>query len=163
MGDITTVKKIIESFFPGISMTLDLAQTESGSSWLDINIEDKLIVIEYRPSSGYGLHLQQDRSFGTKPDETYKNVQTLIRRIAELLPEDDLTVSSYSSDELAAWPDEKLKTNIKAAEAEYECHIGSNSHSEYESSVFLAGLLREESRRTEINPPPASDNEKTQP
>lgn len=57
-----------------------------------------------------------------------------------------LIVSSYHQSELPEWSDEKLQANIKAAEEQVEAGCGDDSI-EYESEVFLAGLLQESERR----------------
>ena len=81
MNTLEEIKKRIIKQVPGASISLDPSETETGSSWLNIESGNNILVIEHRPSSGFGLYSSVDNSYGSRPYEVYSNIEPLLNRI----------------------------------------------------------------------------------
>lgn len=81
------IQKAISNLVPGASISLDSADTPTGSSWLDITFGGQQLTIECKPSFGFGLYSSNDNSFGSGPNEIYRNIDSLLIRISMLLIE----------------------------------------------------------------------------
>ncbi len=72
---------------PHLVYEFDPAETESGSSWLDVRFENQLVNIEWKPDKGFGLYTKAEVSYGTGPDEVYRSKEALSKRILMLFVE----------------------------------------------------------------------------
>lgn len=69
-----------------VKKNFEKSLTEDGTSWLDIFLNnDQRLAIEWNPRLGYGLYINPDNSFGSGPDEVYRNLDILDRRIKMIL------------------------------------------------------------------------------
>ncbi len=83
MNKLSQLKQALETGFPDVECLLDLAESETGASWLNLAAHD--IAIEYRPARGFGLFLSAETGYGGRPDELYTDVTLLQRRLEQLL------------------------------------------------------------------------------
>ena len=81
MNELEIVKENLLKRIPQIDCDYDPGETESGSSWLDLKYEGQFINIEWNPSKGFGLYLDDDDSYGSGPNEVYRNKDKLYKRI----------------------------------------------------------------------------------
>ena len=84
----------LQTRFPGFEFVLDAAETATGSSW--INIKNQTIAMEYRPGTGFGLFLSDDDSYGSRPDEIYRDGELLMKRLGQLLFEQETPASQLT-------------------------------------------------------------------
>ena len=92
MNTLEIIQEKISILLPGVSILLDLPATPNGSSWLDIKSDNQVLTIEYKPSLGYGLYSSTNNSFGSGPDEVYRNVDSLLKRIEMLFIEHKINI-----------------------------------------------------------------------
>jgi len=83
MNELEYVKEKLIKKFPKISLEYDPAETEKGSSWLDIKTNKQLITIEWKPQEGFGLYLDRNEGYGLGPTEIYRNKAVLFTRIVK--------------------------------------------------------------------------------
>lgn len=81
------VKNAICGLIPGVSVLLDKAEVSTGSSWLDVGFKGQQLIIECKPSMGFGIYSSSDESFGARPDEVYRSIESLLKRVAMILTE----------------------------------------------------------------------------
>ncbi len=81
------IKNAVSELIPGASILIDKADLPTGSSWLDIELDNQKLTIECKPSMGFGLYSSNDDSFGTRPDEIYRSVDSLLKRVVMILNE----------------------------------------------------------------------------
>ncbi|WP_338847005.1 helix-turn-helix domain-containing protein [Massilia sp. W12] len=83
MNKLLELMQTLEKQFPGVEFILDQAESDAGSSW--INIVGQSLAIEYRPAFGFGVFLSEEDGYGSRPDEIYTDVEFLLRRLGQLL------------------------------------------------------------------------------
>jgi len=71
--------------FPDLKCEIDRAETESGSSWVDIISDETRLTIEYRPHMGFGLYKETSSNFGEGPSEVFRNRDFAIKRIEAII------------------------------------------------------------------------------
>lgn len=82
MNELEAVKNKLLSHLPHIQYEYDPSELEGGSSWLDLNLDDQTINIEWKPSSGFGLYVNEDReSYGSGPTEIYRDSEIMFKRL----------------------------------------------------------------------------------
>lgn len=81
------IESAVYKLVPGASILIDKAEVPTGSSWLNIELDDQKLTIECKPSMGFGLYSSSDDSFGTRPDEIYRSVDSLLKRVVMILNE----------------------------------------------------------------------------
>lgn len=69
----------------GYKVLVDKAEDEMQSTWLDVGP----LCIQVHPTNGYGLYLDGNTAFRSRPDEFYQydQVDDLLQRMRPLLPE----------------------------------------------------------------------------
>ncbi|MFV2005088.1 MAG: helix-turn-helix domain-containing protein [Gammaproteobacteria bacterium] len=87
MNELEAVKNDLLKRIPQLDCDYDPGETESGSSWLDLRFENQFINIEWNPGKGFGLHLEDVDSYGSGPNEIYRNKDKLYKRIYMLFLE----------------------------------------------------------------------------
>lgn len=85
MNELETLKDDLLNKIPQIDYDYDPSETESGSSWLDLRYENQFINIEWNPSKGFGLYIDEEDSYGSGPNEIYRSKEKLSKRIDMLL------------------------------------------------------------------------------
>ena len=95
------IQKAVSNLIPGASISLDSSETPTGSSWLDIEYDSQQLTIECKPSLGFGLYSSNDNSFGSGPNEIYRNVDSLLIRISMILVENRQNINLKELRELS--------------------------------------------------------------
>ena len=70
---------------PGVAVTVDFPEHPDGVTWIDVSKQGFEVTIEHRPNQGFGLHLEDSDFFGGGATEVYREVNTCIYRIQQLL------------------------------------------------------------------------------
>lgn len=86
-SNLESIKNRLIEKFPDIEMDYDPSQTDTGSSWLDIESENEHYTVEWKPNSGFGLYTNNLNSYGSRPTEIYRNEDVLFKRLLMLLLE----------------------------------------------------------------------------
>jgi hypothetical protein len=108
MNTLEVIKEKISMIVPNASISLDSSETFTGSSWLDIKSDNQSLTIEYKPSLGFGLYASVDNSFDLGPDEIYRNVDSLLKRISMLLIEHKINIKLKEVRELLGKTQEEI-------------------------------------------------------
>lgn len=108
MNTLEIIKEKISMLVPDASISLDPSETSTGSSWLDIESDNQILVIECKPSSGFGLYSSADNSYGSGPDEVYRNEESLLKRISMLLIEHKINIKLKEVRELLGKTQEEI-------------------------------------------------------
>ena len=90
MNELEAIRDGLLRKLPTIDYDYDPAETESGSSWLDLHFEEQYLNIEWKPNKGFGLYFQDQNSYGTGPEEIYRSKDKLLKRIYMLFLEHKL-------------------------------------------------------------------------
>jgi transcriptional regulator with XRE-family HTH domain len=69
----------------GAEPDVDHPDTLDGVTWIDAQLGQTNVTIEHRPQRGYGLYIGDDTSFGSGPNEIYRDVKTLVKRLSVIL------------------------------------------------------------------------------
>lgn len=89
MNKIELLRNELIERLPAAVTTLDSPTTSTGSHWLDAQLDGKSVVIEWRPSRGFGISSSplegDDYGYGEGPDEVYDNEHEAIVRIIQVL------------------------------------------------------------------------------
>lgn len=85
MNDLSLFVQQLQEKFPGLKYDIDLAETEPGSSFLDIFSEGVYLAIEYRPGYGFGIHKDEHSGYGEGPGEVYRNQEMALKRVESIL------------------------------------------------------------------------------
>jgi DNA-binding XRE family transcriptional regulator len=110
MKALEKIQNDINAVLPNLEMSYDPAETDSGSSWLDIETGEQHLTIEYKPDQGFGLYTGNNDSFGSGPNEVYRKETALLKRIAMLLLEQRLPITMKEIRELAGKTQKDLST-----------------------------------------------------
>jgi len=108
MNTSEAIKEKISILVPDASISLDPSETPTGSSWLDIESDNYTLAIECKPSLGFGLYSSDDDSFGAGPDEVYRNIDSLLKRISMLLIEHKINIKLKEIRELLGKTQEEI-------------------------------------------------------
>lgn len=65
---IQTFIEVLEAHIPDIEYSLDESDSETGTDFIDLKLDDIEIVVEFDPQKGFGMHNQEEPVFGEKPD-----------------------------------------------------------------------------------------------
>lgn len=97
MNKIELLRNELIKRLPGAVTTLESPIVSTGSHWLDAQFDGNSVVIEWRPSRGFGLSstpLQgEDYGLGEGPDEVYDNEEEAIERLLQLLRDGERTLA----------------------------------------------------------------------
>ncbi len=71
---------------PDASISIDAPADLSRGAWtLDVTSTKNVIVVQYRPTHGFGVSTTDDVGYGEGPDEVYGEAEAAARRSADLL------------------------------------------------------------------------------
>ena len=70
---------------PKATITIDDAETATGSSFVDVSLRGRNIAIELRPNRGFGVTSTESAVFGEGPHETYASEAEVIERVTDLV------------------------------------------------------------------------------
>lgn len=85
MNALERLHERLSARFPHAALTIDGAETETGSWFLDAALQGHLVVVEWRPDRGFGISTPSRDDFGAKPDEVYEDVDAAYERAKALL------------------------------------------------------------------------------
>lgn len=80
--------------FPEAKLSFDMAENEKGSSFLDVNMGDYSVVVQWSPKSGIGITANSEIGFGEGPHEVFKEASAALHRVLELLLSRTKTVTT---------------------------------------------------------------------
>ena len=102
------LKEKISMLVPNASLLLDPSETPEGSTWLDIESGNQTLTIEYKPSLGFGLYSSTDDSYGSGPEEVYRSMDSLLKRISMFLIEHKINIKLREVRELLGKTQEEI-------------------------------------------------------
>jgi hypothetical protein len=85
MNDVEQLRERLGERFPCAALTMDPAETASGSWWLDVEMQGHLVVVEWRPGEGFGISTPAADDYGVGPDEIYPDGDAVFKRLKRLL------------------------------------------------------------------------------
>jgi transcriptional regulator with XRE-family HTH domain len=91
MQPIEQLRKHIKTLHPQTSVTLTPPLRKDGVWSMDVALGHKRLVVEWSLATGFGLSSLSDDSYGERPDETFKTVEDVNRRISDLLSSEGRT------------------------------------------------------------------------
>jgi hypothetical protein len=85
MNDVERLRGRLGERFPSAALSMDPAETPSGSWWLDVESQGHRVVVEWRPRAGFGISTPSRDDFGAGADEIYPDEDAAFERVGELL------------------------------------------------------------------------------
>lgn len=85
MNPVECLRERLAARFPGASLAIDKAETETGGWFLDAVLNGYDLVIEWRPGRGFGLSTPTPDDYGQGPDEVYEDIDVAYERAKALL------------------------------------------------------------------------------
>lgn len=86
MDDISSLQKFIVEQYDKAKMEVNYTDSEKGSTWLDVFVENRLISVEIHPSKRIGISLFPENytfeGFGEGPDKIFENLESAKKHIA---------------------------------------------------------------------------------
>ena len=79
------LREKVSRLIPGATISIDPPSAPSENTWIDIATNDQSLTVEYRPLLGFGLYSSEDGAFGVGPDEVYRDIDPLLKRINIIL------------------------------------------------------------------------------
>lgn len=89
---LTSLARELRARFPRWRITEDAAELPGGSSFLDIGVEDRTAVVEWRPGRGFGVSAGPLEGYGAGPDELYATLEGVVKRLEDVLERAQRTV-----------------------------------------------------------------------
>jgi len=56
-----------------------------GHAWFHFEVKNEMCAVEHRPGLGFGLYIGEDEGFGSGPEEIYKDADSLLDRLDNLM------------------------------------------------------------------------------
>lgn len=69
---------------PRAKWIVDAPDDPRGEWWIDIALDDFTTAIAWRPDRGFGIYVSDDRAFGARPDEIYREPELAAKRLLQL-------------------------------------------------------------------------------
>lgn len=85
MNGVQCLKERLAARFPTACLAIDPPDVESGGWFLDVTLQDHLVVVEWRADRGFGVSTPSEDDYGAKPDEVYQALDVAYDRVVELL------------------------------------------------------------------------------
>jgi transcriptional regulator with XRE-family HTH domain len=92
MTPIELLREYIKGAHPQATVTLACPLSEDGVWSMDLVCGDKRLAVEWSRVTGFGVSSLSDESYGERPDEAFKSLNDVQRRITELLTTNERTV-----------------------------------------------------------------------
>ncbi len=96
MNEIEKVEAHLAKAHPEAKVELTPPARSDGVWWLDIDLRGKRLVIEWNSSTGFGVTTPDSDSFGERADESYPSLERIIRRVDQLLVNEDRTSPPFA-------------------------------------------------------------------
>jgi hypothetical protein len=71
--------------FPSAKIYLDATERPKGTSFLDVDLNGHLVVIQWRADAGFGISSSAEHGFGEGADEVYQDLEAVYGRTVSLL------------------------------------------------------------------------------
>ncbi|HEX8431441.1 MAG TPA: XRE family transcriptional regulator [Longimicrobium sp.] len=139
MNDVENLRERLNARFPTATLTLDTAETDTGSWWLDVELKGHLVVVEWRPTRGFGVSTPASDDYGAGADEIYPDVESAFARIRSLLL-GRLRTSAAKELSLGAVRESRRLSQVEVARR-MEINQGALSRMEHRRDM-LVGTLR---------------------
>jgi DNA-binding transcriptional regulator YiaG len=94
MNEIERLRGRIAKRFPTAHLSVDAPGQPSGSWWLDVKLNDHVVVVEWRPGRGFGISTVSEDAYGVGPDEIYTDADAAFERVKALLLGQVRTIST---------------------------------------------------------------------
>jgi transcriptional regulator with XRE-family HTH domain len=88
---IDRLLQYIKSAHPDATVTLTSPLHKEGVWSIDVTCGDKQLIVEWSLATGFGVSNLSNESYGERPDETFKSIKEVERRITELLSTNERT------------------------------------------------------------------------
>ncbi len=85
MNQLQKIEKAILNRFPDTKTTLDPAESENGSWFLDAALGDYSLVLEWHPQKGIGVTSNPTIGYGEGAEEVFLDLDRAQKRVLELL------------------------------------------------------------------------------
>lgn len=85
MNRIEELKAAIGRRLPGATLRLDTPRHPDGVWWLDVQLGERGVVVEWRPLRGFGLSALPDDGLGSGADEIYREPDEVVARVVDIL------------------------------------------------------------------------------
>src|SRR5436309_2430623 len=85
MNPIQQLMASVRREFPGARTTLDPAENRGGSWFLDVQLDEYALSVEWRPYCGFGVTAGPEPGYGEGPDEVFSELGAAQERVLELL------------------------------------------------------------------------------
>ena len=85
MNEVERLRNRLQERFPTASLAMDPAETPSGSSWLDVELQGHHVTVAWRPEAGFGISTPSGDDFDSGADEIYTSESAALDRVQELL------------------------------------------------------------------------------
>lgn len=87
MNQIQSLEATLHRQLPTIKTSLEEPFHEDGVWWLDARHGEHAVVIDWRPSRGFGVSSLPAEGFGDRSDERYRDPDEVVTRTVQLLTE----------------------------------------------------------------------------
>ncbi|WP_159396706.1 helix-turn-helix domain-containing protein [Sorangium cellulosum] len=77
----------IKERLPNAEISLDPPSEAGGAWWLDVRMDGRSVVVEWRPRVGFGVSSTPSDGYGEGQDELYDTTEGALARIVEVLEE----------------------------------------------------------------------------
>jgi transcriptional regulator with XRE-family HTH domain len=91
MNPVEQLRKNIAAAHPDSKLTLTAPLNDGGTWHLDVGLADQQLIVEWNLATGFGLSSLSNDSFGERPDEAFRSIEDVQRRIAQLIANNERT------------------------------------------------------------------------
>lgn len=138
-NDVERLRDRIKERFPEAACKLLKPRTQTGSWWLDADLNGYALTIEWRPGRGFGLSTPTEGDTFLGPDEVYEDVDSAFERAKALL----LSQTPTKPPRRATLPELREARKLSQAELANRLSINQGACSRMERrSDMLIGTLR---------------------
>lgn len=92
MNPIQSLEQQVLRRFPSARLVLDPSDNPAGPWFLDIELGDHRVTVEWRPERGFGVTSNVGAGYGEGPDEVHPDLESAFRRVLTLLLANGRTV-----------------------------------------------------------------------
>lgn len=85
MNDLEQLRERLANRFSSASLTIDRPQLDTGTWFLDAELQGHVVVVQWRADRGFGVSTPSRDDFGSKPDELYDGADAAYDRVVQLL------------------------------------------------------------------------------
>lgn len=139
MNALECLRERLGTRFPDATLSIDRAETDTGSWFLDATLQGYMLVVEWRPDRGFGISTPSPDDYGAKPDEVYEDGDAAYERVKALL----LSQTPTRPPVRATLPSLREERKLSQAELASRLSINQGACSRMERrSDMLVGTLR---------------------